>query len=60
MTTRSARPTAYGSLTGRSAGLFARAVVVLDAQGNVAYSQLVPEITEEPDYDAVIGCLKSL
>lgn len=38
-------------------GLLARAVVVIDAEGKVAYTQLVPEITEEPDYDAAIGAL---
>ncbi len=53
---------AYGirMTDGPLAGLFARAVVVLDTQGNVAYSQLVPEITEEPDYDAAVNSLKSL
>ena len=45
---------------GPLAGLFARAVVVIDAAGNVAYSQLVPEIVEEPNYEAVTDCLKSL
>ena len=33
-------------------GLLARAVVVLDESGNVVYTQLVDEITDEPDYDA--------
>ena len=53
---------AYGVVMtdGPLAGLFARAVVVLDAEGNVAYSQLVPEIVEEPNYEAVTDCLKSL
>lgn len=37
---------------GPLAGLFARAVIVLDEQGKVIYRQLVPEITEEPDYEA--------
>ncbi|MDR1933635.1 MAG: thiol peroxidase [Spirochaetales bacterium] len=32
------------------AGLFTRAVVVLDAADTVVYTQLVPEITTEPDY----------
>lgn len=39
-------------------GLAARAVVVLDASDNVLYSQLVNEITTEPDYDAAIAVLK--
>ena len=43
--------------TGPLAGLLSRAVVVIDEDGNVAYSQQVPEITEEPDYDAAITAL---
>ena len=42
---------------GPLAGLMARAVVVVDENGNVVYSQLVPEITEEPDYDAALAAL---
>ncbi len=38
-------------------GLLARAVVVLDADGVVTYTQLVPEITTEPDYDAAVAAL---
>ena len=34
-------------------GLCARAVLVLDHDNRVVYSELVPEITQEPDYDAV-------
>jgi thiol peroxidase len=45
---------------GPLAGLFARAVVVLDAAGNVAYSHLVPEIAQEPPYEEVLDCLKKL
>nr|MBA2814408.1 Transcriptional regulatory protein TyrR [Candidatus Pantoea persica] len=36
----------------------ARAVVVLDEQDKVLYSQLVDEITTEPDYDAALAVLK--
>lgn len=43
---------------GPLAGLFARAVVVLDPQGKVAHAQLVPEIAEEPHYDAALAALK--
>jgi thiol peroxidase len=43
---------------GPLAGLFARAVVVVDESGDVIYSQLVPEITEEPNYDAALAALK--
>lgn len=39
------------------AGVLARAVVVIDTDGTVLYSQLVPEITTEPDYDAVLAAL---
>ena len=33
------------------------AVVVLDEQGTVVHSQLVPEIAQEPDYDAAVAAL---
>ncbi len=51
--------TAYGvTMTdGPLAGLYARSVVVVDADGNVIYTELVPEITQEPDYDAAIASL---
>ncbi len=39
-------------------GLFARSVVVLDENGQVTYTQLVPEIGQEPDYDAALAALK--
>jgi thiol peroxidase len=42
---------------GKLAGLLARAVVVLDEKGKVLHSQLVPEIANEPDYDAAIASL---
>ncbi len=42
---------------GRLAGLLARAVVVLDESGTVTYTELVPEIAHEPDYDAAIAAL---
>ena len=44
-------------VTGPLEGLLARAVVVLDEQGNVIHSQLVPEIKQEPDYEAAIAAL---
>lgn len=40
------------------AGLMARAVIVLDENDTVMYSQLVPEIAQEPDYDAALAVLK--
>jgi thioredoxin-dependent peroxiredoxin len=39
-------------------GLTARAVVVLDENNKVIHSQLVPEIKEEPNYDAALAALK--
>lgn len=42
---------------GPMAGLLARAVVVIGADGNVIYTEMVPEITQEPDYDSALGAL---
>jgi len=49
----------YGVLIqdGPLAGITARAVVVLDADNKVLYTELVPEIAQEPDYDAAIAAL---
>ena len=49
----------YGVLIedGPLAGITARALVVLDAKDRVVYTQLVPEITQEPDYDAALKAL---
>jgi thioredoxin-dependent peroxiredoxin len=41
------------------AGITARAVVVLDENDKVIHAQLVPEIKDEPDYDAVMAVLES-
>ncbi len=38
-------------------GLLARSVIVLDADGTVLYSEVVPEIKQEPDYDAAEAAL---
>ena len=40
-------------------GLFARAVVALDENGTVVHSQLVPELTHEPDYDLAIHAIRN-
>lgn len=40
------------------AGLCARAVIVLDESDRVIYSELVPEITDEPDYEAALAAVK--
>jgi thioredoxin-dependent peroxiredoxin len=49
----------YGILmqTGPLAGLCARSVVVLDENDQVIYTELVPEITHEPNYDKAIAAL---
>ena len=39
------------------AGLLSRAVVVLDTDGTVLHVQQVPEIAEEPDYEAAVAAL---
>lgn len=39
---------------GPLAGLYARAVLILDEQHNVVYSELVKEVTHEPNYDAAM------
>jgi thiol peroxidase len=44
---------------GPMAGLLARAVFVVGADGLVRYSELVPEITQEPDYAAALAVLKA-
>ena len=50
----------YGVLMvdGPLAGICARAVVVLDANDKVIYTELVPEIAQEPNYAAALAALK--
>ena len=43
---------------GPLAGLFARAVVVLDARGKVVHTELVPEIAQEPNYEKAIAAVR--
>ncbi|HPW65556.1 MAG TPA: thiol peroxidase [Salinivirgaceae bacterium] len=38
-------------------GLLARAIVVVNPEGEVAYTELVPEITQEPNYDSAINSI---
>lgn len=40
--------------------LLTRAVLVLDAEGKVAYKEIVSEVTEEPDYSAAMASLRML
>jgi len=58
-TFRSSFGSDYGvTLTdGPLAGVLARAVVVVGPDGNVAYTEQVPEIGQEPDYDAALAAL---
>ena len=47
-----------GILDGPLAGLTARAVVALDAQNKVLHAELVPEIGQEPNYDAALAAVR--
>ena len=38
-------------------GLLARAVIVIDEDGKVIYTELVPEIAQEPNYEAAIASI---
>jgi len=42
---------------GKMAGLCSRAVIVLDEEDRVLYTEQVPEIAQEPDYDAALAAL---
>ena len=50
---------AYGVLLGGSvlAGVTCRAIFAVNEEGVVTYKEIVPEITEEPDYDAAIAAV---
>ena len=50
---------AYGVLI-KELRLLARAVFVVDREGTIQYVQLVKEVTEEPDYDAVLDAVNKL
>ena len=52
--------TDYGvqMIDGPLAGLLARAVVVIAPDGKVSHSQLVPEITNEPDYETALATIQ--
>ncbi|MEA2104149.1 MAG: thiol peroxidase [Candidatus Cloacimonadota bacterium] len=47
-------------LNGPMAGLMARAVVALDTLGVVKYTELVPEITNEPNYKKALESIKTM
>jgi thioredoxin-dependent peroxiredoxin len=42
---------------GPLAGLFSRAVVVLDENAKVVYTEQVPEIAQEPDYEKALNSI---
>lgn len=44
-------------IDGPLAGLLSRAVVVIDENGKVIYTEQVPEIGQEPDYESAIAAL---
>ena len=39
-------------------GLLSRAVVVVNEEGKVSYTEQVPEIAQEPNYEAALDALK--
>ncbi|MEJ5189339.1 thiol peroxidase [Treponema sp. J25] len=51
---------AYGVeiIDGPLAGLLSRAIVVLDEENRVIYTEQVPEIAQEPNYEAVLRVFK--
>lgn len=51
---------AYGVVltSGPLAGLLTRAVVMIDEKGKVIYTQLVSEISAEPDYEKALNALR--
>jgi len=49
----------YGLLI-KELRLLARSVIVVDKQGTVRYVELVPELTNEPNYDAALKAAKQL
>ena len=56
---RSSFATDYGLkiVDGPLAGLCSRCVIVLNENNEVLYSEQVPEIAQEPDYDAALSAL---
>ena len=52
--------TEYGVLIadGPLKGLLTRSVVVINPEGKIVYTELVPEITQEPNYEAALAAIK--
>ena len=51
---------AYGVLMSdnKLKGLLARTIFVVDRSGEVVYKEIVPEVTQEPNYEAVLEAIK--
>ena len=57
------RDTAFGLAYGvliKDLRLLARAIFIIDPSGTVRYKQLVPEVSQEPDYDEVLRALREI
>ncbi|MCS6894921.1 MAG: thiol peroxidase [Bacteroidia bacterium] len=52
----------YGVMIAEGAlrGILARAVFVIDGSGKITYTELVPEIAQEPNYEAALAAVRSL
>ncbi|MBV9271803.1 MAG: thiol peroxidase, partial [Candidatus Eremiobacteraeota bacterium] len=50
---------AFGVLI-KESGLLARSVFILGKDAEVKYAHIVPELTQEPDYDAVMAAAQNL
>ena len=50
---------AYGVLI-KELRLLARAVFVVNKNGEIRYIQIVKELTQEPDYDSVLGAVRAV
>ncbi|WP_448874105.1 thiol peroxidase [Desulfobulbus propionicus] len=44
--------------SGPLAGLLSRAIVIIDPEGKVIHTEQVPEITQEPDYEAALAAVQ--
>ena len=47
-------------LDGPLKGLLTRSVFIIDSENEIRYSELVPEITDEPNYDAAVKVIEKL
>lgn len=54
--------TEYGATitSGPIAGLLSRAIIIIDQNGRIAYTEQVPEIAQEPDYENAFRALSQL